>query len=952
MNAPDLTQRPGAGVIGVLLLAIMFVFSAFHALAQAADRVALVIGNSTYDFVEPLANPGNDAAAISARLQSMEFDVQTVTDATLDEMRQSLDAFGARAEGAEVALVFYAGHGMQLQGRNYLVPTDARLTDSASVGGASVAVAEIFEQFNRAAPETAILILDACRDNPFVSAVGTSQGLTSGSASAQNFVQRPNSAGMLIAFAAAPGAVALDGVDGNSPYTTALLQWMDRPGLELATMFRRVRGTVLELTNGAQVPWVEEALVRDVVLTPGAPALSDEERIEVALLDRIGRFENGAERRAGQTFVDRYRMDASFAPVSVEDEAFAQQGLIWLSIRQSEDPEVFEAFLEQFPGSAFSALAENRIQELQATPAPKVIAWLDDLDPVPPRPGALVPYGVIEQPTDTIGQVSTPDAVTRPGDLSVLAQADGTIDGLPTASKLPPPTPAELEAELGLSREEMMAVQVLLREAGVYRGAADADYGPGTRGGIRALQELADLPVTGFLDVATLRQIVGRAATPVLRSDIPDARRAGIRRVAAIAARGPGAEPHILKVAAISRNATVHDYWREIADDFEAENPDTVIEIDHRPGVRYRKELMSILGAERPPDILYTWSGRHLDALREAGFARDLTETMSDGWAMEFKPGALQTYTDDGRIHGVPMHLALVSLYVNRPVLDRAGIAPESLATWPGFLDAVRALKAQGITPLAVGGGDRWPFHLYYGSLAQRLGGRAAFDTALAGAGDGFQAAPFVAAGDAFAELAALDPFQDGFLEMDDGQAVEMLSRGEVAMVLTGNWRLQKMRWSWPGGLDGMARELLQLPFPAIGDAIADAAQNRLTHGGADGFAVTTAAPDIAVDFVRRLTARDVQERMAEIASDVPSLSGANLALEGPFLPEAAELLLDSPYHQLYLDQELGPGAGDVLTDTMVLVGSGQMSGSTAAATIDAAWDLVLEGRVAPIAAE
>ena len=172
---------------------------------------------------------------------------------------------------------------------------------------------------------------------------------------------------------------------------------------------------------------------------------------------------------------------------------------------------------------------------------------------------------------------------------------------------------------------------------------------------------------------------------------------------------------------------------------------------------------------------------------------------------------------------------------------------------------------------------------------------------------------------------------------MDDGQAVEMFSEGDAAMVVTGNGRLRKMRWSWPGGPEAMDAELRQLDFPTIGDR----PQESFTYGGADGFAVSATAPEAAVDFLRRLTAFDVQERMADLVADVPSLSGVDLALADGFLAEAADELLTSTYHQLYFDQALGPEVGEELNDAMTGLAAGAITAEEAVLAVDGAWDRV-----------
>jgi raffinose/stachyose/melibiose transport system substrate-binding protein len=881
-----------------------------------AQRVALVMGNGAYAHIPVLPNPRNDANAIGERLSGIGFDVRVVIDADLGTMRAAIDDFAQRARGAETALVFYAGHGLQVGGQNYLLPVDTRLRNRSDLAAAALGVDALFDAFNRAGADTAILILDACRDNPFAETIGAEQGLTSGMVSSRSIGSRPNSAGVVIAFAAAPGSVASDGANGNSPYTTALLKWIDRPGLELATMLRRVRGTVLQLTNGTQVPWVEEALVRDVYLNPGPVEVArSDERIEVSLLNRIRGFEPGSEQTAAQTFYDRYLVNASLdgGTTADMDERFVREGLTWLSIRQSTAPDVFEAFIAEFPEGPFAELARDRLQTLIAQPQPQVLAWLDDLPPVPPRPQVQP----APEPLDA--------GATGEGSAPVIAEVETPRE----------PTPAEIEQSLGLSEAERAAVQRLLREAGFYRGALDADYGPGTRGGIAEFQVDADLPRTGYLDVDTLRQLVARTAPAVLMQAEDAERHDEIHRVAAVAARGPGSEPEVIRVEAMSRNDTVHAYWREIADEFEANTPGTLVEINHRPGGQYLAELMSILGSETPPDILYTWSGGHLDALREAGFARDLTEDMAEGWAFEFKPGALQNYTHEGRIHGVPMHLALISLYANTAVFERAGISMDRLETWEGFLEVVQEFREKGIVPLAVGGGERWPIGVYFSALAQRLAGGEAVAAALAGEGEGFAGPAFEEAAREFDRLTDLAPFQPDYLSMDDGQAVEVFARGEAAMVVTGSWRLEKMHWAWPGGPDRMAAELVQLGFPVIGEF----AQEPMTYGGVDGFSVSVDAPDAAVAFLRRLTAIDVQQRMAEIASDIPTFPGADLAIESDFLREASRRVLSSTYHQLYLDQELGPEVGQLLNEAMVQLATGSIGPKEALAVIDDSWD-------------
>lgn len=931
-----LAARFPAAVLSILL----FISAASEA---HSERLALVIGNGAYTAIPALPNPTNDANDVSALLSGLGFEVTTVTDAGLATMVASLDEFATRAQDAEIALVFFAGHGVQVQGTNFLVPVDINVSSLDGFRNSALPLNDVFNFLNRAAPATSIVILDACRDNPFAGVEGVSQGFSSGNASSAVTSNRPNSAGTIIAFSAAPGAVALDGQDGNSPYTAALLQWMPRPGMELSTMLRRVRRTVLDLTNGAQVPWVEEALVRDVILNPAPPepARPDSERAEFALLASIDAFANPDERDAARVFYDRYVAigTSELAPSpAMDDRRLVEASLIWLSIRESTDKAVFQAYVEEFPDLEFTELARARIDELpDEEPEIVVATWLGAAPEVPvgglfgssaaPDTSATA-VGALSAPQvtdDASPSAGRPGASATPGNTPSMA-----VPQLETAPSIDaaavPPSPSSIESDLGLSPAELLAVQRLLAQLGYYGGAIDGDFGPGTRGAIARLQAANGLTETGFLTVGTLQQLVGRAAPGVLAPEGEEPWHSDVHRLGAIATRGPGAEPQVIRVEAMSRNDRVHAVWFDVADRFEAENPGTLIEINHRPDRRYRVELMALLGSEDPPDILHTWSGGHLEALREAGFARDLTPIMADGWAFEFKPGALQTYTTDGRIYGVPQHLSLISLYANRSVFDAAGIDPARLETWDGFIDVVREFREAGITPIAAGGADVWTIRPFFSQLAQRLGGPAVIDAAVSGVDATFSSPAFQLAAEEFGRFAELMPFHPDFHEINDNEATRRFIRGEAAMMLAGNWRLGLMEMFWPGGLERMEEELLQLEFPTVGPA----PQEDVTYGGADGFAVSPDAPDIAIDFLRRLVSIEVQERVSQVATAIPSLSGADLGLEDQFLRSASERVLNSTYHQLFLDQALTPEVGNVLNEELLRVATGEISAAEA----------------------
>jgi hypothetical protein len=222
----------------------------------AKNRVALVIGNSAYQR-KALANPVNDAKLMAQRLEAQGFDVFPSYDAGQREMKHAVQGFAAilRTRGRDVvAFVFYAGHGVQVKGENYLIPVDEQIKGEADVDNESVRVSWILSILKEAQTRLAIVVLDACRDNPFGYARGGQRGLAG--------VDAPR--GSLIAFSTAPNEVASDGKEGgNSYYTAALARWIAEPGLKIEDVFKKVRVEVDAKTEGEQTPWESTSLKGD-----------------------------------------------------------------------------------------------------------------------------------------------------------------------------------------------------------------------------------------------------------------------------------------------------------------------------------------------------------------------------------------------------------------------------------------------------------------------------------------------------------------------------------------------------------------------------------------------------------------------------------------------------------------------------------------------------------------
>lgn len=220
--------------------------------ATTERRVALVVGNSKYRSVPVLPNPGQDAAAIADTLRAVGFqDVRLVTDATRDSLVEALKSFADAADGADWAVIYYAGHGMEMAGENYLVPVDAKLATDRDVAFEAVALTQVMGA-TEGAHKLHLVILDACRDNPFANQIKRTVASRS---IGRGLAQVEPDSGTLVVYAAKHGQVALDGDGAHSPFVTALIKRMQTPRIEIRKLFDLVRDDVMAATDRRQQPF-------------------------------------------------------------------------------------------------------------------------------------------------------------------------------------------------------------------------------------------------------------------------------------------------------------------------------------------------------------------------------------------------------------------------------------------------------------------------------------------------------------------------------------------------------------------------------------------------------------------------------------------------------------------------------------------------------------------------
>jgi hypothetical protein len=259
-------------ILGLGVIAALTGFAALPALADG-KRVALVIGNSTYRNVPTLPNPEHDAADVAAALNRLGFAVTLIANASFDQMRRGLIAFGRDAAGADMATVYFAGHGMEISGENWLIPVDAELKKDTDAENEAVSLRSVILQVSNTL-SLGFVILDACRNNPFVAKMSRSLALRAVISGGLGRIEPVGN--VLVAYAARDGTTALDGNGRNSPFTAALLRNIETPGIEVTFMFRNVRDDVMEATKNEQQPFVYGSLSRRAIYLAGPPSSADQ----------------------------------------------------------------------------------------------------------------------------------------------------------------------------------------------------------------------------------------------------------------------------------------------------------------------------------------------------------------------------------------------------------------------------------------------------------------------------------------------------------------------------------------------------------------------------------------------------------------------------------------------------------------------------------------------------
>ncbi|MDA8587334.1 caspase family protein [Rhodobacteraceae bacterium] len=404
-------------IVHLMLAVVLLGHFALQASAQVISdkRIALVIGNSSYQNVPTLKNPGNDAADLAVALEAIGFEVVRGTDQSQGEMLDTLRIFRRKATDASIALIYFAGHGIEIDRENFLIPVDAVLEADTDVNFETVRLETLILAASGAS-QLSIVVVDACRDNPFST---TMQRTVASRSIGRGLSAVEPTQNTLVAYAAKEGTTASDGAGRNSPYASALISALQKPNTEIGLLMRQVRDDVLEATGGQQEPFVYGSLSAEKIYLNETRGLS--------LVQPEPVLEPSPDTRIVET-------------------------AYWQSVAQSTVATELEGYLLRYPNGDFADLARMRIARLNSQTGTPDIA----LKP-------LVPEAVSPK-TETARGLNRTELIELQERLSALGNSLGRIDGLPG-----PRTQAavrKFESDVGLTPSGAPSLDVLqaLRE--------------------------------------------------------------------------------------------------------------------------------------------------------------------------------------------------------------------------------------------------------------------------------------------------------------------------------------------------------------------------------------------------------------------------------------------------------------------------------------------------------
>jgi len=392
----------------------------------------------------------------------------------------------------------------------------------------------------------------------------------------------------------------------------------------------------------------------------------------------------------------------------------------------------------------------------------------------------------------------------------------------------------------------------------------------------------------------------------------------------------------VVKVLHLQTNPKIIAIWQEAAQNYEKAHPGVKIQFNYLENEAFKAKLPTLLQSKDRPSAFHSWGGGVMYEQVESGICQDITAAASEGgFADTFYPATIQNFTVEGKLYGLPNDLGPIVFWYNKELCQKAGIDPTKIQYWEDFVDAVKKCLAAGVTPIAVGGKDKWPLHFYPTFLMMRILGKEGMQAVYENKNGGFTSPEVLKAFQLYKEFAALQPFQKGYLANTYAESAGTFHDGKAAFHLMGTWDLVDGRVN-AADKKGLPDEKMGwIFFPEIKGGKGKA--NDL-FASLDGWLVAKQAPKETVDFMKVWLGKDTQTKVAAEGLFIPAVKGTADAVQDPLMKSVAQEVDKSQWIAIAMDQLLGPDTGRVFNDVSADIASGNTTPEKGVKTIEDSW--------------
>jgi raffinose/stachyose/melibiose transport system substrate-binding protein len=389
----------------------------------------------------------------------------------------------------------------------------------------------------------------------------------------------------------------------------------------------------------------------------------------------------------------------------------------------------------------------------------------------------------------------------------------------------------------------------------------------------------------------------------------------------------------VVKILHINKLPKVQQIWKDAAATYEKDHPGVKVQFDYLENEAYKAKLPTLLQSKDRPSVFHSWGGGVMYEQIGAGVCQDISKAIGEGGFKDsFYPAGVQNFSYDGKSYGLPNDVGPMVFWYNKDLAAKAGVDPTTFKTWDDFLAAVKKCKDAGLTPIAVGGGDKWPMHFYPALLMMRILGKDGMDAAYKGSNGGFAGPDVVKAWKMFKDLCGLQPFQKGFEAAKYADSAGYFHDGKAVFHLMGTWDKTEGRTD---AADQKGLSDAQLGWFFFPEVTGGKGKANDIFASVNGWLVSKDAPKETVDFMKVWLGKDVQTKLAQEGLMIPMVKGTAAVIQDAHFKAIANEVENSNWIGIAIDQLLGPDTGRVFNDETMAVAAGSHSPEEATKTIE-----------------